>query len=171
MNETLKTLTNRRSVKKYSDKAVERGLIEQIIQAGLYAPNGKNRQKVLFLAVTDKALRDKISKLNAEFLGTDNDPFYNAPAVIVVFCDRNVNTYIEDGACAMTNLMNAAFALGVDSCWVHRAKEVFDSESGREIARSLGVPDEYIGIGNCILGYRDCDLPIPRERTQKIIYV
>lgn len=79
------------------------------------------------------------------------------------------NTYVEDGALAMGNLMNAAFSLGVDSCWIHRAREVFDSDEGREIARSFGIPDSYVGIGNCILGYRDCELPTPAERTQKII--
>ncbi len=170
MNETIKTLKTRRSIRKYRDKAVSKETIQQIVEAGLYAPTGKNRRKILFLAITDKELRDKISKLNAAVMGADSDPFYGAPAVVVVFSDRNFPTYVEDGSCAMANLMNAAFSLGVDSCWIHRAREVFESEEGRAIARELGVPDEYIGIGNCILGYRDCRLPEAAERTQTVIF-
>ena len=170
MNETIKTLTTRRSIRSFCDKTVSREDIDTILQAGLYAPTGRNSRDTLFLVVTDKKLRDKISKMNAAVMGSDSDPFYNAGTVIIVFADRNRTTTVEDGSCAMANLMNAAFSLGIDSCWIHRAKEVFESDSGRELARSLGVPDEYIGIGNCILGYRNCELPEPLPRTQPIIY-
>ncbi len=170
MNETIKTLTTRRSIRSFCDKPVSREDIDTILQAGLYAPTGRNSRDTLFLVVTDKKLRDKISKMNAAVMGSDSDPFYNAGTVIIVFADRNRTTTVEDGSCAMANLMNAAFSLGIDSCWIHRAKEVFESDSGRELARSLGVPDEYIGIGNCILGYRNCELPEPLPRTQPIIY-
>ncbi|MBE6682623.1 MAG: nitroreductase family protein [Ruminococcaceae bacterium] len=170
MNETIKTLTTRRSIRSFCDKPVSREDIDTILQAGLYAPTGRNSRDTLFLVVTDKKLRDKISKMNAAVMGGDSDPFYNAGTVIIVFADRNRTTTVEDGSCAMANLMNAAFSLGIDSCWIHRAKEVFESDSGRELARSLGVPDEYIGIGNCILGYRNCELPEPLPRTQPIIY-
>lgn len=170
MNETLKTLTTRRSIRGFIDKAVSREDIELILKAGVYAPTGRNSRDTLFLVVTNKELRDKLSALNAEVMGSDSDPFYGANTVIVVFADRNRVTYVEDGACAMTNLMNAAFSLGIDSCWIHRAREVFESEEGRAIARKYGIPDEYIGIGNCILGYRDCALPEPLKRTQPIIF-
>ncbi len=170
MNETIKTLTERRSIRSYSDKPVKKEDIELILKAGVYAPTGRNTRDTLFLVVTEKGLRDRLSKMNAAVMGSENDPFYGAPAVIVVFADRTRTTTVEDGSCAMANLMNAAFSLGIDSCWIHRAREVFESEEGREIARSFGIPDEYIGIGNCILGYRDCELPIPQERTQPIIF-
>ena len=170
MNETIKTLTTRRSIRGFIDKPVEKADIEQILKAGLYAPTGRNSRDTLFLVVTNKELRDRLSKLNAAVMGSDIDPFYGANTVIVVFADRNRITCVEDGACAMTNLMNAAFSLGIDSCWVHRAKEVFESEEGRAIAREYGIPDEYIGVGNCILGYRDCALPEPLKRTQPVIF-
>ncbi len=170
MNETIKTLTTRRSIRSYSDRPIEKEKIEQILQAGLYAPTGRNTRDTLFLVVTNKELRDKISKLNGAVMGIESDPFYNAPAVIIVFADRTKHTYLEDGSIAMCNLLNAAFSLGVDSCWIHRAREVFESEEGRKIATELGVPSDYIGIGNCILGYRDCELPTPAERTQPIIF-
>lgn len=171
MNQTIKTLTERRSVRKFTDKPVSKEDIELILKAGVYAPTGRNTRDTLFLVVTQKELISKLSKMNAAVMGSENDPFYGAPAVIVVFADRTRTTTVEDGSCAMANLMNAAFSLGIDSCWIHRAREVFESEEGREIARSLGIPDEYIGIGNCILGYRDCELPTPVERTQPIIFV
>lgn len=170
MNETIKTLTTRRSIRKFSEKPIRREDIDAILQAGLYAPTGRNTRDTLFLVVTDKALRDRLAKMNAAVMGSDSDPFYGANTVIVVFADRTRTTTVEDGSCAMANLMNAAFSLGIDSCWIHRAREVFESVEGREIARSFGIPDEYIGIGNCILGYRDCELPEPLERTQPIIF-
>ncbi len=170
MNETIKTLTERRSIRSFGTKQVARADIEKILQAGLYAPTGRNTRDTLFLVVTNKELRDRLSEMNAAVMGSDNDPFYGAGTVIVVFADRNRTTTVEDGSCAMANLMNAAFSLGIDSCWIHRAREVFESEEGREIARSFGIPDEYIGIGNCILGYRDCELPEPLPRTQPIIF-
>ena len=170
MNETIKTLVERRSVRKFTDEKIPKEIVEQIIEAGLYAPTGRNMRNTLFLVVTDKELRDKISKLNADVMGSDSDPFYGANTVIVVFADTSRYTYVEDGALAMGNLMNAAFSLGVDSCWIHRAKEVFESAEGREIARSFGIPDEFEGVGNCILGYRDCELPEPAPRTQRVIY-
>lgn len=170
MNETIKTLVTRRSVRKFNDKPVNKEILDEIIKAGLYAPTGRNSRDTLFLVVTDKELRDRLSKMNASVMGSEIDPFYGAQTVIVVFADRNRTTTVEDGSCAMANLMNAAFSLGVDSCWIHRAREVFESEEGREIARKYGIPDEYICIGNCILGYRDCELPEPLERTQPVIF-
>ena len=169
MNETIKTLTERRSVRKYTDKLIDKESLDLILKAGVYAPTGRNSRDTLFLVVTQKELRDRLSKMNAAVMGSENDPFYGAPCVIVVFADRTRTTTVEDGSCAMANLMNAAYSLGIDSCWIHRAREVFESEEGREIARSFGIPDEYIGIGNCILGYRDCELPTPVERIQPII--
>ncbi len=171
MNETIKTLSDRRSIRSYSDKAVSKEIIDEILRAGLYAPTGRNSRDTLFLVVTNKELRDKLSALNAAVMGADSDPFYGAQTLIVVFADSTRHTYIEDGSLAMGNLMNAAFSLGVDSCWIHRAREVFESDEGRVIARSLGIPDNYVGIGNCILGYRNCDLPKPAERTQPVIFV
>ena len=171
MTETIKTLTERRSIRKYSSRPVSKEDLELILKAGVYAPTGRNTRDTLFLVVTQQELISRMSKMNAAVMGSENDPFYGAPAVIVVFADRTRTTTVEDGSCAMANLMNAAFSLGIDSCWIHRAREVFESEEGREIARSFGIPDEYIGIGNCILGYRDCELPTPVERTQPIIFV
>ena len=127
-------------------------------------------QSPIIIAVTDKNLRDKISKLNAEVMGMDGDPFYGAPAVLVVLADKSRNTYLYDGSLVMENLMLAAHSLGLGSCWIHRAKEVFDSEEGREILASLGIEGDYEGIGNCIVGYTQ-NPPAERKPRKENLYI
>lgn len=153
MNETLKTLKERRSCRKYSDRQVEAAQLDAILEAGTYAPTGMNRQAPVIVAVQDKETRDKIAKLNAAVMGSDTDPFYGAPTVLVVLADPEVRTYVYDGALVMGNLMNAAHAVGVDSCYIFRAKEVFATEEGKGMLKEWGIPERYEGIGNCILGY------------------
>ena len=165
MNETIQSMTSRRSVKAYTDRQVSDDLLNQILQAGLYAPSGKNNQKIVMVAVRDKATRDQLSRMNAEILGADADPFYNAPCVVVVLSDPEVNTWVEDGSLVLGNMMNAATSLGVGSCWVHRAREVFDSEEGKALLRKWGLPETLRGVGNCILGYAD-EAPAPKPRRE-----
>ena len=153
MNETLKTLKARRSCRKYLPRQVETDALDQILEAGTYAPTGMNRQAPVIVAVQDKETRDKIAKLNAAVMGSENDPFYGAPTVLVVLADPAVRTYLHDGALVMGNLMNAAHAVGVDSCYIFRAKEVFETEAGKAMLRQWGIPENFVGIGNCILGY------------------
>ena len=166
MKETLNDLIERRSCKKYLSKPVEKELLEKVIKACTFAPTGKNRQPVKILAITDPQVRDELRKLNAKILGVDEnfDPFYNAPTVLVVLADPSVNTYLYDGSLVMGNLMNAAHALGLGSCWIHRAKEEFNTEYGKSLLRSLGIEGEWEGIGHCLLGYADGPLPAARPR-------
>lgn len=153
MNETLKTLKERRSCRKYLPKQVEEAVLDAILEAGTYAPTGMNRQAPVIVAVQDPETVKKISMLNAAVMGADTDPFYGAPTVLVVLADPAVRTYLHDGALVMGNLMNAAHAVGVDSCYIFRAKEVFETEEGKELLRQWGIPENFVGIGNCILGY------------------
>ena len=164
MNETINTIISRRSIKAYTDQVVSDHLLHEITSAATYSASGMNKQSAMMVVVKDKALRDKLSKLNASILGTDKDPFYNAPVVIVVLADSNVRTYVEDGSLVMGNLMNASFSVGVSSCWIHRAKETFDMPEGKAILKKLGLEGEYEGIGNCILGYADID---PEKKPRK----
>ena len=165
MNETLATLKSRHSTKKYLPRQVPDALLDAVLEAGLYAPSGKNNQKTVAVAVRDKDTRDLLSRLNAQILGAENDPFYGAPCVIVVLSDPNCNTWVEDGSLVMGNLMNAATALGLGNCWIHRAKEVFDLPEGKELLRKWGLPEHLRGIGNCILGYADGE-PLIRPRAE-----
>ena len=151
----LDLIKSRYSTKKYSDRDVSDELIEKIVDAGVWAPSGRNRQVVRFLVIKDKETIKILSKANAEVGGfpEGSDPFYGAPVVVVVFADRDIHTHVEDGSLALGNMLLAAHSLGVGSCWVHRAKETFEMDECREIARRCGIPDSYIGVGNCILGY------------------
>ncbi len=152
MNETIKTLTTRKSCRSYQDKHVDRALIEEIVAAGLNAPSGMNRQTPLFVVVTDDGTVKKLSEMNAGVAGMPFDPFYGAKDVIIVLARKEM-TYLYDGSLAMGNLLNAAWSLGVDCRWIHRAKEVFESEDGRSLLKQWGIEDEVEGIGFCILGY------------------
>lgn len=166
MNTTINDIVTRRSVKKYLDKSVAVELIEEIVKAGTYAPTGMNRQSPIIIAVTNKELRDKLSHINAKILGTDNDPFYGAPVVLVVLAKKDVNTRVYDGSLVMGNMMVAANSLGLGSCWIHRAKETFESAEGKEILQSLGISDDYEGIGNCIVGYAAPDALKPQSERK-----
>ena len=167
---TMEDLLTRRSVRSYTDSIPPMEVIEEICKAGTYAPTGMNRQSPIIIAVTNRELRDRLSQLNAAVMGADNDPFYGAPVVLVVLADKNVHTYVEDGSLVMGNLMNAAHALGLGSCWIHRAKEVFESEEGKQILADLGIEGDYVGIGNCILGYTAGDYPEAKPRKENWVY-
>lgn len=170
MNQTIQDIISRRSVKKYTSDPVPIELIEQIVKAGTYAPSGMNRQSAKIIAVTNKDMRDRLSRINLEIItgnklvtsSGNNDPFYGAPVVLVVLARKDVGTNIYDGTLVMENLMIAANSLGLGSCWIHRAKETFETEEGKQILAELGIEDEYIGIGNCILGYAAPDALKPQ---------
>ena len=155
MNEVLNALKQRRSCRKFLDKQVEQAQLDAILEAGTYAPTGMNRQAPVIVAIQDPDTVKLVSKLNAAVMGADTDPFYGAPTVVVVLADPAVRTYLHDGALVMGNLMNAAHAVGVDSCYIFRAKEVFETEEGKALLRQWGMPEHFVGIGNCILGYGD----------------
>lgn len=151
--ETLTTLKTRRSCRAYKAEHVEEEKLNAIIEAGTYAPTGMGKQSPIILVIKDQEIRSKLAKLNAAAMGMDIDPFYGAPELIVVLADKTMPTYLYDGSLVMGNMMNAAADLGVASCWVHRAKEEFESEEGKAILKQLGIEGDYEGIGNLILGY------------------
>ncbi len=170
MNEILKALKERRSCRSYKPDPIPREVLDQILEAGTYAATGMGRQSPIMIAVTDRETRDRLSKMNAAVMGAQNDPFYGAPELIIVLADRSVGTYLYDGSLVMGNLMNAAHALGVASCWIHRAKEEFDSEEGKAILRSLGIEGDYEGIGHCILGYAAAEDRPAAPRKENYVY-
>ena len=172
MNDTLKVLETRRSCRNFKPDMIPEETLEQIVRAGTYAPTGMGKQSPIILAVTNKELRDQFSEENRKIMGAPvgMDPFYGAPVVLVVLADKNRPTYIYDGSLVMGNLMNAAASLGIGSCWIHRAKEEFESEEGKELLRSLGIEGDYEGIGHCILGYADGDAPKAAPRKASYVY-
>ena len=168
--DAMENLLTRRSVRAYQPDMIPESDLSAILKAGTYAATGMGRQSPVILAVTDKPTRDKLSKMNAAVMGSDSDPFYGAPVVLVVLADRSIDTYLYDGSLVMGNLMNAAHALGISSCWIHRAKEVFETAEGRALLSSLGITGDYEGIGHCILGYAASDVPAPRPRKNDYIH-
>lgn len=169
MNEVIKNMEERRSVRGYKPDMIRKEDLDTIIEAGTYAATGMGMQSPIIVAVTDKATRDQLSAMNAKIMGTDTDPFYGAPVVLIVLADKARLTYLYDGSLVMGNLMNAAHAVGVDSCWIHRAREVFDSEEGKALKAEWGVPESYIGIGHCVLGYRSGEYPEAKARKDGFV--
>lgn len=168
--ETITNLLTRRSTKKYKPDMIPQNVLDQIIEAGTYAANGRGRQAPIILAITRKEVRDSLSKLNASIMGAPIDPFYGAPVVLVVLADKSVPTYVYDGSLVLGNLMSAAHALGIGSCWIHRAKEEFELPEGKELLKSLGIEGDYEGIGHCILGYAAAEPNAPAPRKENYVY-
>ena len=170
MSDVLETIKSRRSIRKYKSDMVPQDKLEKIIEAGTYAATGMGKQSPIIVAVTNKELRDKLSAMNAKIMGTNTDPFYGAPVVLIVLADKSRPTYLYDGSLVMENLMLEAEAQGIGSCWIHRAKEEFESEEGKEILKSLGIEGDYEGIGHCVLGYADGAAPKAAPRKDSYVY-
>lgn len=167
MKETLRDLKERRSIRAYRPEQIKEEELAQVLEAGMWAPSGMGQQPVVFVAVQDPGTREQLRKMNASIMGDpDSDPFYGAPTIVVVLADTDRPTYVEDGSLAMGNLMNAAQAVGLGSCWIHRAKEEFASKEGKELLRKWGLGDNYAGVGHCILGYADGEKPEAEARAE-----
>ena len=170
MNESIKNMIERRSIRAYKPDMVKKEDIEEIVKAGTYAATGMNRQSPVIIAVTDQETRDKLSAMNAAIMGTDTDPFYGAPVVLIMLADKSRPTYLYDGSLVMGNMMNAAHSLGLGSCWIHRAKEEFESKEGKELLKKWGVEGDYEGIGHCVIGYVEGDYPETKPRKEDYVY-
>lgn len=178
--EAIECLTTRRSCRAFTDRMPAREVLERICQAGTYAPTGHGKQSPLIVVITDKKLRDRLSAMNARIWNEltvkrggmpkgDIDPFYGAPVVLLVLADADVTTHMYDGCSVIANLLNAAHAYGLASCWIHRAKEEFESEEGKAILRELGIEGNYVGVDHVVLGYPAKELPPALPRKQDYI--
>ncbi|MDE7426082.1 MAG: nitroreductase [Lachnospiraceae bacterium] len=167
--ETLQSMKDRRSIKSYLPGQIKKEELDTVLEAGIYAANGRGLQSAKIVVVQDKETRDLLSRLNAQVMGTDIDPFYGAPTVLIVFADSESHTYLEDGSLVMGNLMLGAYAVGLGSCWIHRAKEVFEMPEGKELMEKWGLDAKYKGVGHCILGYIKGDMPKAKPRKADYI--
>lgn len=170
MSEVINNMKTRRSIRKYKPDMIPEDVLNRIIEAGTYAATGMGKQSPIIIAVTNKEIRDKFSKMNAEIMGVDSDPFYGAPVVLIVLADKTRPTYVYDGSLVMGNLMLAAHAEGIGSCWIHRAKEEFESAEGKAFLKSLVIEGDYEGIGHCVLGYTDGEEPKAMPRKENYVY-
>lgn len=174
MSEALENIKTRRSIRKYKPDMVPQEILDQIIEAGLYAASGMGQQNTIIIQITNKELRDQISKMNQEIGGWKEgfDPFYGAPAMLIVLAKKDWPNRVYDGSLVMGNLMLAAHDLGIGSCWIHRAKQEFETDWGKEFLKSLGIEEEYEGIGHCALGYVDGEYPkAPAIKGNRVFYV
>ena len=169
-DELIDFIESRRSVRSYKPDMIPDDIIGKIIEAGTYAATGMSKQSPIIIAVKDKVTRDRLSKLNAEIMEADIDPFYGAPVVLIVLADRYIPTHVYDGSLVIGNLMLAAHAFGIGSCWIHRAKEEFERPEGKEILEALGIEGDYEGIGHCILGYVEGKYPDAKPRKENWAY-
>lgn len=172
MNEVIKAMKERRSIRKFKAEMPPKADLEQIVEAGLYAANGRGKQAVITIAVTDKELRDKLSAVNNEIMGgpEGNDPFYGAPAILIVLANKEVPTAPYDGSLVMGNLMLAAHSLGLGSIWIHRAKEEFEMPEYQKLLKDLGIEGEWEGIGHCAVGYIDGENPAAAPRSDGRVF-
>ena len=170
MKDAMEVLLTRRSIRNFNDKSIPEDVLNKILEAGTYAPTAMGMQKPIIIAITDKKVRDEVLRENAKIMGREGtDPFYGAPVILLVAVENYPNA-VYDGSCVMDNLLNAAWAMGVGSCWIHRAKEELESDFGKKLLKSLGIVGDYIGVGHAALGYFDGEPPLPKPRKENYIY-
>ena len=172
MNEVLKAMLERRSIRSFQPTMPPKADLEKIIEAGLYAANGRGEQAAIIVAVTNQDLRDKLAAANAKIGGWKEgfDPFYGAPAILLVLARKDWPTRVYDGSLVMGNLMLAAHALGLGSIWIHRAKEEFELPEYQQLLRDLGIEGEWEGIAHCAVGYVNGDIPAPAPRKEGRVF-
>lgn len=172
MNEIIKAMQERRSIRKFKAQMPKKEDLEQIVQAGLYAASGKNQQAAMVLAITNKEMRDKLAQANCKIGGWNEgfDPFYGASVVLVVLANKAQFTHIYDGSLVMGNMMLAAHALGLGSIWIHRAKEEFEQAEWKKLLAELGVQGDWEGVGHCAVGYMDGDMPTAAPRKDNRVF-
>lgn len=172
MNSIIKAMEERRSYRKFKEEMPKKENLEQIIEAGLYAANGMGKQATVTIAVTNKEVRDKLAAVNCKIGGWPEgfDPFYGAPAVLIVLGDKNCLTHVYDGSLVIGNMLLAAHSLGLGSIWIHRAKEEFEMDEWKDLLKSLGVEGEWEGIGHCAVGYVEGDKPVAAKRREGRVY-
>lgn len=170
-NQVLQCMKERRSIRSFEPKPVEDEKLFAILEAGTYAASGMGMQSPIMVVVKEDETKEQLRKMNAAVMGNpDTDPFYGAPIIVIVLADKNRGTYVEDGSLVIGNLMLAAHSLGVGSCWIHRAKEEFESPEGKALLEKWGIEGDYVGVGHCILGYVKGDYPAAKPRKEKYIY-
>lgn len=171
MNKTIEDIMTRRSVRKYKPEQITRDELDIVLNAGVVAPTAKNLQSPIIVAVQNREEIAHLSKLNAAVMSVDADPFYGAPTVLIILADAHNPNAVPDGALVMGNLLNAAHAIGLGSCWINRAREVFASDEGKALLKKWGIEGDYIGVGNCILGYPDEEPEMKPRKDNYVYYV
>ena len=170
--EAMEVLLNRRAIRKFKNDPIPAEILDAVLEAGTFAPTGSGKQSPVILVLQDEEKVNKAKALNAKVMGTDRDPYYGAPVILLVLAtERAVNEEIAilDAAAVTTNLLNAAYAAGLGSCWIHRCKEMFAMEEGKALLKEWGIEENLRGVCSIALGYADCDHPVPIPRKENYI--
>lgn len=165
-NQVIKALLTRRSVRKYLDKPLEPQVMEAVLQAGTYAPTGMGMQSPTIVAVESPEDRKAVQELNQKARGFQSDPYYGAPAIILVLTDPERGTGVEDASCVLSAMMIAAHGLGAASCWIHGEREMFQLPEGKALLEKWGLPTHLRGVGSLAIGYADGPAPQPKPRKE-----
>ena len=154
-NEVLKALRARRSVRAYRPEQIKDEELKAVLEAGTYAPTGMGWQDPWIVAVQDPEIIAQLVRMNAKAMGTTGNPYYGAPTIVLVFASpvEKVPFSVCDGSLVLGNMMLAAYSIGLGSCWIHREREMFETDEGKALMRKFGLPDGLIGIGSIALGY------------------
>lgn len=167
-NPVLTALKTRRSIRSYKAEQITDEELRTVLEAGTWAPTGKGLQDPWIVAVQDTALKEKLSQMNRAFLGIDSDPFYGAPTFVLVFASRpeKWRNGVQDASLVLGNMMLAAHAIGLGSCWINREREMFDTEEGKALLKQWDLPEDVMGVGALALGYPAAEPKAPRPRKE-----
>lgn len=170
--EALEVLKNRRAIRKFKADQITKEELAAVLEAGTFAPTGAGTQGVQIVAVQTPAYLERVRALNARILGRPGmDPYYGAPTVVLVFETEKCYTHMLDGAAVCTNMVNAAYAAGLGSCWIHRCKEMFETPEGKELLKEWGLPENLTGVSSLALGYADCPQPKAAPRREGYVLI
>lgn len=169
MNEVIEVLKTRRSVRSFLPDQIEEEQLDAVLEAGTYAPSGMGKQSAQIVVVQHKELIKQLCRMNQEVNGSTSDPYYGAPLIILVFAKQDNRNHVQDGSMVLGNLMNAAHALGIGSCWINREREMFETVEGKRLMQAWGVEEGMEGIGALAMGYPAQQSPKPKPRKENYI--
>ena len=168
--EALEVLKNRRAIRKFKSEQITEEQLNAVLEAGTFAPTGGGTQGVQIIAVQNPENVAKVDALNAKVIGKEGvHPYYGAPTIILILETPECFTHELDGAAVCTNMVNAAYAVGLGSCWIYRCKQMFEMEEGKELLKEWGLPENLTGVASIALGYADCEQPVPKPRKEGYI--
>ena len=165
--EAMEVLKNRRSIRKYKQQQVSEAELKAVLEAGTYGATGRGTQSPFIVAVQNPETVKQLNRMNGAVMGNpDAEPYYGAPTVVLVFGSPEATTPFEDAMLVGANILNAAYAVGLGSCWIHRSRQMFETEEGKALLKAWNVPENCFGVASIALGYADCAHPEAKPRKE-----
>lgn len=164
--DVLTCIRTRRSIRRFKPEQITDDELNKVLEAGTWAPTSKGQQQPFIVAVQKPELKEKLVRMNAEIMGVTGNPYYDAPTIVLVFAPIEYGKGLQDGSCILENMMLAAHAIGLGSCWINREIEMFQTKEGQQIMKEIGLPDGLMGIGALSLGYPASFPPTVKARKK-----